>query len=790
MRRTSQSALEYMMTYGWAILIIVIVAGVLYSMGIFSPSSSVSATVTGFSSLGSVSAQCIGNQGLTVQLGNSAGYPVQIQNISVSSNGKTVTVSEQQIISQGGSSDFYISNVCPSPSTRYSLTVMIYYTEPGQPFPGPFSSSGTITGSASTQQISSSPAFNQIIPITITNSQSSSTPSPFQQMVIIPSQVYGGYAASNFQNVEFFYANGTIIPSWLSNYTSLNAIYWLKVQSIPTNSVEIVYMGFVSQSVNLFNNNNVGEAPQLSTVYNEYNDAKNVFLYSVMFNGSSLPTGWSSTGSLNYSLSGKYLQMSSTAANWGAVTYPYSDSNITIITYANLSNGVDAYWKSIGMSENVPGGYDLFTIGTGDYGGPHTLTIAYEGRGAYDATNYNDSNKTRSYIISNYNWSSGAYVNYNQFVRIPIDENTLSNLYLKFEIYSASNGLNTTMQIYWLNVANSPPNDIMPSVSFGYPSNITKPANIQSYASVTISNNQNKSVSTFQQMVNVPSSVFSGYANTASGTAFQNVEFFYANGSIVPSWLENYTSSNARYWIKIPSLPADTSFTVYLGFASTATNLFNTVNTGEAPQISPTYAEYDNGANVFNNYWNFAGTALPSDFTTSGTRSYTINNGINLTSGGSTWTIGTTQTFGSGTILEFYGDFGGSNGGTISTYASWGYMNNNGAPPSSLSGIASGVNIGGFGLYNWNPSTNANVQTTYDEGITQLYSVAYTGTESFLFYNYVNKASLSTDEPTFPLPFGVGFQSSYVGTIYMQYARTRAYPPNGVMPSISFSSMQ
>ncbi|MBE5728259.1 hypothetical protein IHE51_00125, partial [Candidatus Parvarchaeota archaeon] len=37
--KRSQSALEYMMTYGWAILIIVIVAVVLYSMGIFSPPS-------------------------------------------------------------------------------------------------------------------------------------------------------------------------------------------------------------------------------------------------------------------------------------------------------------------------------------------------------------------------------------------------------------------------------------------------------------------------------------------------------------------------------------------------------------------------------------------------------------------------------------------------------------------------------------------------------------------------------------------------------------------------------
>ena len=54
--KKSQSALEYMMTYGWAILIIVIVAAVLYSFGIFSPSSSISATITGFSGLGSVQA--------------------------------------------------------------------------------------------------------------------------------------------------------------------------------------------------------------------------------------------------------------------------------------------------------------------------------------------------------------------------------------------------------------------------------------------------------------------------------------------------------------------------------------------------------------------------------------------------------------------------------------------------------------------------------------------------------------------------------------------------------------
>ena len=44
-----------------------------------------------------------------------------------------------------------------------------------------------------------------------------------------------------------------------------------------------------------------------------------------------------------------------------------------------------------------------------------------------------------------------------------------------------------------------------------------------------------------------------------------------------------------------------------MGIASTSINLFNTVNDGEAPQLSPTYAEYDDGANVFNFYSDFKG---------------------------------------------------------------------------------------------------------------------------------------------------------------------------------------
>ena len=76
-----------------------------------------------------------------------------------------------------------------------------------------------------------------------------------------------------------------------------------------------------------------------------------------------------------------------------------------------------------------------------------------------------------------------------------------------------------------------------------------------------------------------------------------------------------------------------------MGFANKTTNLFNNKTTGEAPQLSSTYAEYDDGANVFNFYNNFAGTTVPSFINTSTSPiTVTANNGLKLySSGGNTY---------------------------------------------------------------------------------------------------------------------------------------------------------
>ncbi|MCL4400725.1 LamG domain-containing protein [Candidatus Parvarchaeota archaeon] len=156
----SQSALEYMMTYGWAILIIVIVAAGLYSLGIFNPSSSAGTTITGFSGLGTPQSLCMQDGGLRLQLGNSQGYTINITRINITSNGITNSITPNQLISPQGTYIFYIPNVCGTSSgSRYSFTSAITYTEPGTTFQGPYSSTGTAAGTVSSTSLPAAVAY-------------------------------------------------------------------------------------------------------------------------------------------------------------------------------------------------------------------------------------------------------------------------------------------------------------------------------------------------------------------------------------------------------------------------------------------------------------------------------------------------------------------------------------------------------------------------------------------------------------------------------------------------------
>ena len=161
--RRSQSALEYMMTYGWAILIIVIVAVVLYSMGIFSPSSFLSFSgITGLSGFQPASAACASNGQMIVKLSNSLGYQVSLFSINVTtSSGVSVTQPESATLYPGQTQEFLVFGICPKTSgSSFSDTITVTYTEPSQPIPGPYSLSGTAKGTSTTPAYNTFTAYN------------------------------------------------------------------------------------------------------------------------------------------------------------------------------------------------------------------------------------------------------------------------------------------------------------------------------------------------------------------------------------------------------------------------------------------------------------------------------------------------------------------------------------------------------------------------------------------------------------------------------------------------------
>ena len=95
------------------------------------------------------------------------------------------------------------------------------------------------------------------------------------------------------------------------------------------------------------------------------------------------------------------------------------------------------------------------------------------------------------------------------------------------------------------------------------------------------------------------------------------------NTPFLDAWLESCSSTcssagsastSATAWVKLTSAIAANggTLTIYMVFKSTSTQ-FDGNYWGEAPQLSSTYAQYDNGANVFAAYFN--GDTATGDFT-------------------------------------------------------------------------------------------------------------------------------------------------------------------------------
>lgn len=149
--RKGQSALEYLMTYGWAILIIIIVGGVLYYYGVFSPGKLVGESKVGFSKI-QVDTWTVDAAGddLLLILENRAGKEINITNFDIGGVDTDVTswTTDWQMAA-GDRSVNFVSVDTPAIDTgesyKWDIIITYYITD----YPGTsFSSSGSLAGTA------------------------------------------------------------------------------------------------------------------------------------------------------------------------------------------------------------------------------------------------------------------------------------------------------------------------------------------------------------------------------------------------------------------------------------------------------------------------------------------------------------------------------------------------------------------------------------------------------------------------------------------------------------------
>ena len=297
--------------------------------------------------------------------------------------------------------------------------------------------------------------------------------------------------------------------------------------------------------------------------------------------------------------------------------------------------------------------------------------------------------------------------------------------------------------------------------------------------------------SNFQQTITVDSA--SPSFASEEDPNLQNVEFFYANCTVIPAWIESGNSNSATntiYWLKLPaSIPAYNHGSIFIGFMPLETNNFlNSSILGEAPQLSSTYGQYDNGADVFNYYNNFVDSA--AGWVASNGTAATENNGLTLTFSRNGYFVGPSETYGTAFDVDVISD----------AEINIGYINT-AKPISFLGGTAWESTVIREACSNTYPdqinqSAEANACGISHgsilpgtESATGIFSIIpYSPSSSFQYIGYITGSSsqpITTDTPGYPAPVGFAQMRSgaQINSISIQWARVRNAPPNGVMPS-------
>lgn len=351
-----------------------------------------------------------------------------------------------------------------------------------------------------------------------------------------------------------------------------------------------------------------------------------------------------------------------------------------------------------------------------------------------------------------------------------------------------------------------------------------------SYVAVTLTNSQTSATPVpYQAMIQTNPSSYS----TSEASDLGNVGFCTSASCSTKlySWLEgcgtsapygpcSTSSTVATFWVKLTSAIAANggTLTIYMVFLPTSTE-FDGVYRGEAPQLSTAYAKYDNGANVFDLY--FDGSTATSSFNLGANNGISQQTTANPISGGATLNVISLTGYGAanrvnmilttplpagnpsyGEIAESYSEI--QNGYAPNAQGLAGFCDSTTAGSTTINAESEVVGASGT-LYDYvyvtagtaTKETGAGV----DAALTWYYAaLAYPGTSSTSFSGIVSTtfySAYAASTAFHPITGSAQLYWCSVGSsvpgnpdgLYFNWGRARAYPPAGVAPAVAFGSI-
>jgi hypothetical protein len=336
-----------------------------------------------------------------------------------------------------------------------------------------------------------------------------------------------------------------------------------------------------------------------------------------------------------------------------------------------------------------------------------------------------------------------------------------------------------------------------------------------SYVPVTVQNNQGTTTPIgLQVKVTWNPSTFSGY----EGSNLGNIRFCpnTACSTTLYAWLESCTPScttsatSATAWVRLASQVTGNggTLTIYMVFLIQTTT-FDGNYWGEAPTLSALYGQYDNGANVFNFYDNFAGTGglntanwNTASYGTGGT--FSTNNMLMITCGASSaYNAAVVEKIALTAPAVAEADLVSQTGNQFTDLgvgSGWD-STTNGVANNGYTISWNGQSSAQFDRF-WVDSSGSRTQvaSTAAGSITSLpagiWGVTWYATGNEVAHDGVgNPGSFTEADATVSLPatyvmvIGEASSSGASGTIDVQWARMRTAPPGNTLPSATLGTI-